>query len=126
MWHTWRHKCAGEGVSLTVAGHFQREIDAAIWHHITTNPHHPEYWDSEYQQHPGIISNRKARVIDATGMDDVSLAEMTCDWHAMSLEASTRTHDWADSYIGKRCKFTKQQCTKISMWLDTLDSQDVF
>lgn len=65
----------------------QRAIDMAIQHHVLYNPHHPEYH----------------RTPD--DMTDVDIAEMCCDWFAMSQEHGTSIDDWIAEVIPSRFKF---------------------
>lgn len=58
--------------------------------HVTTNPHHPEYWDSEPNSNDGIHE-----------MPRVYTAEMICDWHARASESATNLREWI---IEKHCK----------------------
>jgi hypothetical protein len=55
----------------------------AFQHHITTNAHHPEFWQS----------------IDH--MPEIYLAEMVCDCKSRSEEFGTDVHDW---FVKKACK----------------------
>jgi len=47
----------------------EKRIDAAIKHHYEHNKHHPEFWGDHL-----------------AGMNMASMAEMVCDWAAMSTE----------------------------------------
>lgn len=62
----------------------------ALVQHVTSNMHHPEYWDG--------IEN----------MPRVYLAEMVCDWHARGSEFGTDLRDFIKSHATKRFGFTLQ------------------
>ena len=66
------------------------QFAAADQQHISTNPHHPEYWD-------GIDS-----------MPSVYLAEMVCDWKARSDEFGTDLREWVKDKATKRWGFAIQ------------------
>ena len=52
--------------------------------HVTTNPHHPEFW--------GGVEN----------MPDFAIAEMVCDWYARSQEFGASVREWyQDEAMGK-------------------------
>jgi len=53
-------------------------MKAAIRHHNTSNPHHPEYW--------GTIEK----------MPQLYIAEAVCDWAARSSEFGTSLQDWIE------------------------------
>lgn len=57
----------------------KEKLELAIKQHITTNPHHPEYW--------GGVEH----------MPEIFLAELVCDWYARSMEFGTGLRDWIKS-----------------------------
>lgn len=59
--------------------------------HVSTNPHHPEYW-------PGGIEE----------MPRMYLAEMVCDWHTRSSEFGTDLREWVKD---KACPKYKISCS---------------
>lgn len=60
----------------------------AIRHHVTTNPHHPEYW--------GGIHN----------MPRIYIAELAADWHARSFELKGKgLIQWIEEDALKRFNF---------------------
>ena len=61
---------------------------AALRQHVTTNPHHPEYWRGIKAMHPDY------------------LAEMVCDWHARSSEQGTDLMEYVKDRATERFKFT--------------------
>lgn len=72
-----------EDVKLKCPENFKK----AYYHHVTTNPHHPEYWD-------GIEK-----------MPRQYLAEMVCDWYARSYEFGTDLVDWIKAKALARFNF---------------------
>lgn len=109
---TWSYKCKDDGVEYDIPDDVQEEIDQAIEHHLTTNKHHPEYWDNDRE------------VCDASKMDIISLAEMVCDWHAMSIERGGSTKEWADKTVNKRWEFTDGQVNDIYKFIEDLEGSD--
>jgi hypothetical protein len=60
----------------------------AIKHHVTTNPHHPEYWGDIHQ------------------MPRIYVAEMVCDWQARSSELKGKgLAQWIEEDALSRYKF---------------------
>lgn len=59
----------------------------ALRQHVTTNPHHPEYW--------GSIS----------AMPRIYIAEMVCDWKCRANEFGTDLRKWIMDDATKRWKF---------------------
>lgn len=113
------------GLSTALVDQFSDQMNEATLHHIVHNPHHPEYWCPEV---PSL--NRKNRdevpdrIVDATKMERWAMVEMVADWCAMSEERGTSPFDWYNKNVGKRWKFTTDQCTIIhmmivEMWDDT-------
>jgi hypothetical protein len=75
----------------------QERSNNAIIHHITTNKHHPEYWDENFRGEE--MFNLKDRddvpkkIVDATKMKTQYIAEMIADWCAVSEEKNTNPMD---------------------------------
>jgi hypothetical protein len=106
---SWHYKMQAEGRKYDVSEDIKSKMNEASYHHVTNNKHHPEYYDESaelnQQDRDGIPDN----VTDGTKMPDDSIAEMVCDWSAMSEEKGTNTpKEWADRVIGKRFKFTEK------------------
>ena len=122
---TWRYKCADEGKEFEIPGTIDKD---ATFHHIKHNKHHPEYW-SDCGNDVLNSANRdkpSTTMVDGSGMSDVAIAEMCCDWHAVSLERGNTAKDWADSNINVRWAFTDDQISKIYEYLAALEDQTVF
>lgn len=81
------------GIELEYLGNFEKnkppEFALALKQHVTTNPHHPEYWEK--------IQN----------MPKVYLAEMVCDWVARSSELGTNIYDYINNQAYSRFGFSK-------------------
>lgn len=111
---SWKHK-SDNYKSYKTPGHIaDKEIDAATLHHIRNNEHHPEYWD---KQDPA------PKVIDATKMSDVYIAEMVADWLAMAEELDNSAKDWADKKVNVRWNFTKEQKKLIYELIEVVEKK---
>ena len=71
----------------------KEKLQLAVLQHVTTNPHHPEYWG------------------DIKDMPRIYLAEMVCDWHARSVEFGTDLRDWIKNAALEKYGITTQ--TKV-------------
>lgn len=112
VWLTEFYRCKQENIPFKYPEGIEPQTKEATLHHIRNNPHHPEYWDAN-KANIDLSSNRDSanqpQVIDATKMNEVSMAEMVCDWAAMSQEKGTSLKEWADNNINKRWRFTDKQ-----------------
>lgn len=68
----------------------KEKLAIAVHQHRSTNPHHPEYWQSIHSMPP------------------VYVAEMVCDWKARATEFATSLIDWIHEDALKRFGFTKE------------------
>ena len=99
----------------------KEQIDAynnATLLHITTNKHHPEYWNGSM-----ITDFDRANPpqgIDATSMSKIAMLEMCCDWCAMSEELGNTPFEWFDKVNGTRWLFSTEQIDFISSTLQML------
>ena len=114
VWLTWRYKCIDDGMECKLPDGMEDKIHEATKHHILNNRHHPEFHQKETS---GLLNNDDrdkppSKIIDATKMTDLDIAEMVADWCAMSEERGNSPRSWADKNINIRWKFTKKQ-TKI-------------
>lgn len=55
------------------------DFDLAWVHHYSVNPHHPEFW---------------VRPTGVEPMPKIFIAEMLCDWAAMSMQFNSSTEKW--------------------------------
>jgi len=112
IWLTWEYKCKDDGVECKMPQGMKEKIHAATEHHIRSNAHHPEFHVPK-GQFAGI--NKKDRdkppgkLIDATAMTDLDIAEMVADWCAMSEERGSTPRSWANQNVNVRWKFTPKQ-----------------
>lgn len=102
------------GLSTDLVDQFSGQMNEATLHHIMNNPHHPEYWCPKV---PSLNRENRDevpdRIVDATKMESWAMVEMVADWCAMSEERGTSPFDWYNKNVGKRWKFTPDQCTII-------------
>lgn len=112
---TWNYHLKDLGKEVKLTDEEKDFQNAATNHHITTNEHHPEYWDKTFSSVPrndrDSVTVEKAT--NAIYMPDYAIAEMVCDWLAMSKEKGTSTYEWAEKNIGKRWIFTPSQIDLI-------------
>ncbi len=109
---TWDYKCKRDGVPFDMPQVMRDKMNKATEHHILNNPHHPEYWVKDYDPSMFNRENRDAvpdKMVDATKMPDVYIAEMCADWMAMSEEKDSKPQDWADMNVNVRWQFTDEQ-----------------
>lgn len=118
---SWDYKCKDDGVDSGLTVEQRNEMNEATEHHINNNSHHPEF----HSDTTGII-NREDRdaipdkVINATKMEDLDIAEMCADWCAMSEEKGNTPQAWANKNINKRWEFTSDQEKLIYKLLNAL------
>lgn len=104
------------------------KIVDATYLHVTTNPHHPEFWDKEHAS-KNKDDSRVDRdeipdtIINATQMTNRALLEMCCDWSAVGWERSQKSpRDWADKNVNKRWKFTNKQVKFIYKLINIIET----
>lgn len=89
----WRTHCKKHSIDFheTIPGKYigvsDQIIRDGVFHHITHNQHHPEWWP------------------DPDDMGHVDLAEMVADWYAMSREHKSSIDDWIAYVIPRRYHF---------------------
>ncbi len=115
---TWNYK-----MGLEADNDLSDSLTQASEHHVKNNKHHAEYWDTD--DSPTINPDdrdKPLRLINGTAMDDISLAEMVCDWQAMSQEYNEKScRKWADDNIGTRWQFTDRQKDLIYKLIDAFE-----
>ena len=84
-------------------------LKVAHRHHVTTNKHHPEYWEN-----------------DISHMPEVYVAEMVADWWARSSEMGTNLREW---FLNEGCsKYeiakTGSSYKRIKKYIDMLFSDN--
>lgn len=118
---SWKYKMRDEGKEFFTSPEDEEAMHAATLRHITYNQHHPDFWSPVKNDDMIRKENRDGTpktAIDATAMPYLYLGEMVADWLAMSEERNTNVHEWCDSVIGKRWKFTPAQITTIKKLID--------
>lgn len=107
---TWRYKCKDDGVDFEMPDGMEERIEEATEHHVRNHRHHPEFHTDQEN-----VINKKDRdkppkdIVDATEMSNLDVAEMVCDWCAMSEERGGTPKKWADDNVNIRWKFTDKQ-----------------
>lgn len=91
----------------------EKALDVATYLHIISCSHHPEFWTTTdltgfTRQNP--IPNG---VLDVSGMDEISIIEMVCDWKAVGEEKGNTVLCWLNKVNGTRWNFTKRQIKLI-------------
>jgi len=86
VWLTWWYKSKDEGKTFEYPPGVKDQVDRATGNHVKNkdNSHHPE------------------ALGDPQKMSDTDLAEMVCDWAAMSQEKGTSLQDWFDKCKGDK------------------------
>lgn len=72
----------------------EKAFEKAWKHHYTNNPHHPEYWCNNTVKED---------------MPNIYIAEMLCDWEAMSMKFNDNTYEY---YMKERDKKPFTENTK--------------
>jgi len=122
IYTSWQYKCKDDGIDWEPPEGMDDKMNEATNHHVLNNLHHPE---SHSPKKVDVI-NRKDRdkppeeMIDATKMEDIDVAEMCCDWMAMSEEKDGTPKSWADKNVNIRWKFTKEQKDLIYELIDAV------
>tara|TARA_R110000824_G_scaffold12226_8_gene53692 strand:- start:6834 stop:7424 length:591 start_codon:yes stop_codon:yes gene_type:complete len=121
---TWKYKCQDDD-SLTFEDcNPPEDIDdlmhEATSHHITTNSHHPEFHAPNFSLNKEDRDAVPDKMVDATSMPRLDVAEMVCDWCSVSEERGNTPKSWADMNVNKRWKFTKEQEDLIYEIIDTI------
>lgn len=114
MFITWKYYCADTGLDFQQCNppdNIDELMMEATHHHVTTNSHHPEYHSPDKTN----LINRENRdkppkkMVDATSMPRLDIAEMVADWSAMGEERGNSAKEWADKNVNIRWKFTDEQ-----------------
>src|SRR5262245_51061359 len=108
VWLTEYHRCRRSGEPFEYPEGITEKVQQAIQHHVTSNPHHPEFH------------------ADPNTMSEVDLIEMVCDWTAMAQEFAQgggSARGWADKTLGKRVSFSAEKQRFIYRIIEELDKQ---
>lgn len=119
---TWRHK-NDNWKSYKTPGTIDDElINVATMHHVTSHEHHPEYWNPKEANIDPNDRDKSTRLLDASAMPRIALAEMVADWQAMSEELGKNTaREWFNKQKDVRWKFTPEQEEFIDKMLSVFE-----
>ena len=120
---SWSYYIKNQGKEYDPPKDIQTQMQVASFHHVSTNRHHPEFWDKDTTVDSINRADRDTppdRMVDATKMPLSYIAAMTADWLAMSAEKKTCPYEWSKKNINIRWKFTKEQEKLIYDLLDRL------
>lgn len=106
---TWKYKCEDDNKEFDVPEDIKKKMTEATEHHVKNNMHHPEFYCDDKDVINSKDRDKPKKLIDCTKMPELSIAEMVCDWLAMSQEKGTDPNKWADDNINKRWKFNGKQ-----------------
>jgi len=125
IWLTWRYKCKDDGTECVLPSGYDGaggKIAKATEHHILANAHHPEFHQGRTDEllNPADRDKPPAKIVDATKMSELDIAEMVADWCAMSEERGNTPREWADKNVGVRWKFTPSQKALIYKLIDSV------
>ena len=123
----YNYKCKADGIKYSLPEGMDKKANEATLHHITTNNHHPEYWDKKFDSSMFNKENRDEipeKMVDATRMPVSALEEMLADWFAMSEKKGTDPKKWAKKNINKRWKFTDKQKKFIYSLIENVWEED--
>ncbi len=101
------YMCKKKGIEVETSSDMKEQIKDAVFHHLKNNKHHPEYYYDKASR------DRTGQLIDAKNMPIISIAEMVCDWKAMSQELDNSVLDFASTVIGKKYTFSSDQVILI-------------
>ena len=112
IYTTWQYKLKGEGRNFVISDFMLEKMNNATNHHVKNNKHHPEFWTDNKEEN--LINKddrdkKSDKIVDATKMKDIYIAEMCADWCAVSEERGSSPVDWADKNGNIRWKFTDKQ-----------------
>ena len=119
----WSYYLKDQGKKYEPPEAIKDQMQAATFHHVKTNPHHPEAWDKDSTLESINSKDRDKppeKMVDATKMPLTYVAAMVADWLAMAEEKKTCPYKWADDNINKRWRFDKKQVKLIYYLLDKI------
>ncbi len=130
---TWRHKLEDaeddydpiNNKGYQTPGMLEKEDEnTACVYHIQNNTHHPEYWleDKDEANINSKDRNKSDKIVDASKMPDIAIAEMISDWAAMSREIGKNTvREWYDAQKDVRWHFSNAQDILIDKLLKVFE-----
>jgi len=108
----WKYYMKERGTEYMPPNIIRRQMNTATFHHVSTNKHHPDYWDNNLSINNLNLDDRDKipdKMVDSTKMPLTHIATMVADWLAMAEEKKTDPYKWAEQNINKRWKFNKEQ-----------------
>ena len=121
---TWQYKCNREDKPFECLKGMQEEMNKATLHHVITNRHHPEYHLSDKSDASINVQDRDKsdKVVDASRMPALDVAEMVADWQAMSEELKKNSaREWYDKQKDVRWHFSRHQNQLIDKLLKVFE-----
>lgn len=91
-------------------------IRRAVMHHWKNNRHHPEFHDGSFKLKNVVEGDDDIppnKLVDATGMQPLDLAEMVADWCALAGDNGKTPEQWAKEHISVHYKFSPEQVKTI-------------
>jgi hypothetical protein len=113
------NECKINGISIDTKT-YEEDIKSSIFLHQSTSYHHPEFWDINYKEENIVYFNENKKnnyIVDAELMDDISIAEMVCDWMAKSEETKKNIDEFIKENINIRWKFSDHQLYLIKSFV---------
>ena len=133
---SWRHKLENEqgkfnpikGKGYQTPGMLDKdEENKATLHHITTNSHHPEFYNKDKANIDAEDRDKSVKVLDAGKMLPLDIAEMIADWQAMAEELKKNTaRQWYDQQKNVRWSFTPEQDALIDKLLKVFETREAY
>lgn len=117
---TWNYKCRKEGKPEIEVD--EDKVLFMTYHHIKNNTHHPEYHADttinclNLKDRDGIPTEP----VNACKMPDSCIAEMVCDWLAISEELKNNIWNHVNDNVGTRWLFTPEQIELIENLINFL------
>lgn len=122
---SWDYKCKDDNKKFDLPDGMKEKMTQASEHHVHNNKHHPEYWSDEKETINREDRDKPKKLIDATKMPEIDIAELCADWCAMSEEKNNSPKDWADKNINKRWKFNDKQTKLIYELIEEIFDEEV-
>jgi len=120
---SWGYKCKDDGVDFDPPEGMDEKMNEATTHHVLNNRHHPEFHageDSDVINKEDRDNPVRDKVIDATEMPELDIAEMVADWASVSEERGNSPKSWAKKNVNVRWKFNKKQEDLIYELIDVI------
>lgn len=105
-----------EGTKFGDYQNMDQDVKDAIYHHVTTNKHHPEYWSPDYK---GFDTKNPCHV---NNMPEDYVIEMICDWKSMGDEQGNSIMDWFKKTDGSRWIWDDKTRNFILKWINIIDN----